>query len=117
MRESEIASIVFAPSIIYAPGDRYLTLLARLSLLPGVMPFSGRGRAEFAPIWVSDVADCVMSALAAPSGSARYELAGPDILTHEQIVRLALRALGKRRALLHVPTPIVSRRAARDRAR
>jgi uncharacterized protein YbjT (DUF2867 family) len=109
VRESEITSIVFAPSIIYAPGDPYLTLLARLSLIPGVMPFSGRGRAEFAPIWVVDVADCVMSALADRVGSARYELAGPDVLTHEQIVRLALRALGKRRLLLHVPTPIVSR--------
>jgi NADH dehydrogenase len=30
-------------------------------------------------------------------------------MTHEQIVRLALRALDKRRALLRVPTPIVSR--------
>jgi uncharacterized protein YbjT (DUF2867 family) len=110
VRESEIDSIVFAPSIIYAPDDPYMTLLARLSLLPAVMPFSGRGRAQFAPIWVSDVADCVMSALGEPAaGSARYELAGPDVLTHEQIVRLALRALGKRRALLHVPTPIVSR--------
>src|ERR1700681_2320134 len=107
--ESDIAAVVFAPSIIYAPGDRYLALLARLSLLPGVMPFSGRGRAEFAPIWVSDVADCVMSALAEQPQNARYELAGPDVLTHEQIVRLALRALGRRRALLHIPTPIVSR--------
>ena len=107
--ESDIASIVFAPSIIYAPGDRYLTLLARLSLLPGVMPLSGRGRAEFAPIWVSDVADCVMSALAQEPRNERYELAGPDVLTHEQIVRLVLRSLGRRRALLHVPTPIVSR--------
>jgi uncharacterized protein YbjT (DUF2867 family) len=109
VRESEIDSIVFAPSIIYAPDDPYMTLLARLSLLPAVMPFSGRGRAQFAPIWVSDVADCVMSALGEPRGSARHELAGPDVLTHEEIVRLALRALDKRRALLHVPTPIVSR--------
>lgn len=107
VRESEIPSIVIAPSIIYAPGDRYLTLLARLSLIPAVMPFSGRGRAQFAPIWVSDVADCVMNALAAPAGDERYELAGPDVLTHEQVVRLALRSLGKRRALVHVPTPVV----------
>ena len=108
VRECEIPSIVFAPSIIYAPGDPYLTLLARLALFPGVMPFSGRGRAQFEPIWVSDVADCVISALAQPALDARYELAGPDVLTHEQIVRLALRALGKRRALLHIPTPLVA---------
>src|SRR5471030_2019001 len=70
--ESGLDAIIFAPSIVFAPDDRYMTLLARLSLLPGVMPFSGRGRAEFQPIWVSDVADCVMSALAdSPAGHAR----------------------------------------------
>ena len=109
---SEIPSIVFAPSIIYAPGDPYLTLLGRLSRIPGAMPFSGRGRAQFAPIWVADVADCVMSALTQPAANARYELAGPDVLTHEQIVRLALRSFGKRRALVHIPIPIVSRTLA-----
>ncbi len=108
VRESEIPSIVFAPSIIYAPGDPYLTLLSRLSLIPAVMPFSGRGRAQFAPIWVADVAECVMAALSRPTADARYELAGPDVLTHEQIVRLNLRALHKRRALVHVPTAAVA---------
>ena len=48
VRESELDIDVFAPSIIYAPGDAYMTLLARLALLPAVMPFSGRGRAQFA---------------------------------------------------------------------
>jgi uncharacterized protein YbjT (DUF2867 family) len=109
VRDSELRTTVFASSMIYAPGDRYLTLLGRISLLPWVMPFSGRGRARYAPIWVEDVADCVTAVLRerAPE-SARYELAGPDVLTHEQIVRLTLAALGRRRRLLHVPTPIVA---------
>src|SRR5579863_1040299 len=110
VRESDLRSIVFAPSIIYAPGDPYMTLLARLSLLPWAMPFSGRGRARYAPVWVSDVADCVMSALAREgTGDARYELAGPEVLTHEEIVRLALTSFGRRRRLIHIPTPIVAR--------
>src|SRR3954447_20869374 len=50
VRASSIAHTVFAPSIIYAPGDPYLTLLARLALLP-VMPISGAGRAQYQPIW------------------------------------------------------------------
>jgi uncharacterized protein YbjT (DUF2867 family) len=109
VRDSGLETTIFAPSIIYAPGDRYLTFLSRLALVPGVMPFPGRGRAQFAPIWVADVADCVMASLAAERGSARYELAGPEILTHEQIGRLVLSAAGRRRRLVHVPTPIVSR--------
>jgi NADH dehydrogenase len=64
VREADVRSIVFAPSIVYAPGDHWLTLLERLALLP-VMPVSGRGRAAFQPIWAEDVADCVIAALRA----------------------------------------------------
>jgi uncharacterized protein YbjT (DUF2867 family) len=52
---SSIEHVVFAPSIVYAPGDPYLTLLERLALLP-VMPVSGSGEARFEPIWAEDVA-------------------------------------------------------------
>ncbi len=110
VRESRIRSTVFAPSIVYAPGDPWLTLLERLALFP-VMPVSGRGRAVYQPIWAEDAADCVIAALRSPDGSPheRYELAGPQTLTHNDIVRTVLRSLQRRRPLLHVPTPIVSR--------
>jgi NADH dehydrogenase len=109
VRESELTWTVFAPSFVYAPGDAYLTRLARLALLPAVMPFPGRGRARLAPIWVADVADCVMASLERDVESARYELAGPQVLTHEQLVALALRSFGRRRRLVHIPTFVVSR--------
>ena len=110
VREADLRSIVFAPSIIYAPGDPWLTVLERLALLP-VMPLSGRGRALFQPIWAEDVAACVSAALRVEDAPrrARYELAGPESLTHEQMVRTVLRSMGRRRALVHVPTPVVSR--------
>jgi uncharacterized protein YbjT (DUF2867 family) len=110
VREADLRTTVFAPSIVYAPGDPWLTLLERLALLP-VMPVSGRGRASSQPIWAEDVADCVMSTLRADSVEPRerYELAGPEKLSHEEIVRMVLRSLGRRRPLLHIPTPIVSR--------
>ena len=59
---------VFAPSIVYAPGDPWLTLLERMALLPA-MPVSGRGRAAYQPIWAEDVADCVIAALRAPAAT------------------------------------------------
>jgi NADH dehydrogenase len=112
--EADLQSIVFAPSILYAPGDPWLTLLERMALLP-VMPVSGRGRATYQPIWAEDVADCVIAALHAPAlggkrnGTERFELAGPQTLSHTEIVRLVLRSQNRNRPLLHVPTPIVSR--------
>jgi NADH dehydrogenase len=108
VRASSIAHTIFAPSIIYAPGDPYLTLLARLALLP-VMPISGAGRAQYQPIWAEDVADATMAALAATGAGERYELAGPQTLSHQEIVELALRAQHRHRRIVHVPTPIVSR--------
>jgi uncharacterized protein YbjT (DUF2867 family) len=110
VREARLHSIVFSPSIVYAPGDPWLTLLERLSLLPA-MPVSGRGRALYQPIWAEDVASCVMAALREPSTDhhERFELAGPQTLSHTDIVRLALRSQSRRRPLVHVPTPIVSR--------
>jgi NADH dehydrogenase len=124
VREADLHSVVFAPSIVYAPGDAWLTLLERMALLP-LMPVSGRGRALYQPIWAEDVADCVAACLhagnGAPRGGAphdggqggerhrRYELAGPETLSHEEMIRTVLRALGRGRPLLHLPTPLVSR--------
>jgi uncharacterized protein YbjT (DUF2867 family) len=112
VEEAGLQSIVFAPSIVYAPGDPWLTLLERLALLP-VMPVSGRGRALYQPIWAEDVADCVIAALRAGAGTGqghtRYELAGPETLSHDDLVRIVLRSLNRSRPLVHVPTPIVSR--------
>ena len=108
---SEVPHTVFAPSIIYSPGDPFLTLLNRLALLLPVMPVAGDGSALYQPIWADDVADCVMAVLddAGDKGSARYELAGPDTLSYEAIVRLALRSFGRRRLIVHVPMPLVNR--------
>jgi NADH dehydrogenase len=121
VRDADLHSIVFASSIVYSPGDPWLTLLERMAWLPA-MPVSGRGRATFQPIWADDVAACVIAALRkdergssgngaplAHSDGERYELAGPETLSHTDIVRTLLRSESRRRPLVHVPTPVVSR--------
>ena len=113
VEEARLSSTVFAPSIVYAPGDPWLTLLERLALLP-VMPVSGRGRPL--PADLGRGRGRLRDRLAAfeegaPNGEAhtRYELAGPETLTHNDLVRLVLASLNRTRPLVHVPTPIVSR--------
>jgi NADH dehydrogenase len=104
VEESPLESTVFRPSIVYAPGDPWLTLLDRLSRLPA-MPVSGSGRALYQPIWAEDVAGAVMNALDKPGST--YELAGPEVLSYDDIVRTFLRAAHRRRRLVHVPLPLV----------
>ncbi|HEV7937989.1 MAG TPA: NAD(P)H-binding protein [Solirubrobacteraceae bacterium] len=113
VRESDMHTTVIAPSLVYAPGDRWLTLIERLSLLP-VVPVSGRGRAVCQPIWAEDVAACVVAALG-KCGAAdgvthdRYELAGPQTMAYNEVLNTVLRSLDRERPLLPIPTPMVSR--------
>jgi NADH dehydrogenase len=90
-------------------------LLQRLSLLPAV-PISGEGRALYQPIWARDVARCVASSVSGANGrgsggggdsEGRFELAGPEVLSYDDIVERVLEATGRHRPLLHVPLPFV----------
>jgi uncharacterized protein YbjT (DUF2867 family) len=98
---SNLSTATLASSYVYAPGDRRLQRLERLALLPAV-PLMGQGGAPTQPIWADDVADCVVSALD-DRAAGRFELAGPDVLSHRQIVQLTLRGARRRRRLVPVP--------------
>jgi NADH dehydrogenase len=102
---SPLATTVFAPSIVYDHSDPWITLLRRFSFLP-VLPVSGNGRAQFQPIWAEDVARGVVAALAG-AARPRYELAGPETLSYDQMSDLVSRIAGRPRPLVHVPLPLV----------
>jgi NADH dehydrogenase len=111
--ESDLDATVMSPSIVYAPGDPWMTILQRLSLLPW-MPISGRGEAAYQPIWAADAAECAARvALGEPAaelnGRRHLELAGPETLSYDEIVKLALAAWDRPRPLVHVPVPVVRR--------
>jgi uncharacterized protein YbjT (DUF2867 family) len=100
---SSLETTIFSPSIVYTQGDPWLTLLERFSYLPAI-PVSGSGRAVYQPIWAEDVADCVVAALMASGPRRRaFELAGPETLSYDDIVRTA----SPRRRLVHLPLPVV----------
>jgi NADH dehydrogenase len=123
VHNSPLETLVFAPSIVYKPGDPWISLLDRLSLLPAV-PVVGSGRASYQPIWARDVAQVVTAALgnsgregrtasrraeASRNGDRpdRFELAGPETLTYDGIVEQVLEAKGREKPLFHVPLPLV----------
>jgi uncharacterized protein YbjT (DUF2867 family) len=111
VEESNLATTVFAPSIVYSPDDPWITLLRRMSLLPA-LPIAGDGAARYQPIWAGDVADCVIAELGRTpkngGGQRRhFDLAGPETLSYDDIARVALRSWHRQRRLLHVPLPVV----------
>jgi uncharacterized protein YbjT (DUF2867 family) len=112
VRQADLDTTVLAPSVVYAPGDPWLTLLERFSYLPA-MPIPGRGRALYQPLWADDAAACVMAILAGAQtedrseDGRRLELAGPQTLSHAEMVRIALRSFGRSRTVVKVPLPVV----------
>jgi uncharacterized protein YbjT (DUF2867 family) len=107
---SPLQTTVFAPSIVYDHSDPWITLLRRFSFLP-VLPVSGEGQARFQPIWAADAAQAVVGALDRErtdgERTRRYELAGPETLTYDQMSDLVSRIAGRPRPLVHVPLPLV----------
>jgi NADH dehydrogenase len=105
--DSPLDTTIFAPSIVYDRDDPWVTLTRRLALFP-VLPVSGAARARFQPIWAQDVAGCVLADLDHDGGgSRRWELAGPDTLSYEQMSKLIARAAGRERRIAHVPLNLV----------
>jgi uncharacterized protein YbjT (DUF2867 family) len=105
--EADLDGAVFAPSIVYDRDDPWVKLLRRLALLP-MLPISGEGSALYQPIWAVDVARCVIGWLDGRGNSRpRHELAGPQVLSYDQIASTVAAAAGRPRPLLHVPLPLV----------
>lgn len=106
VESSPLETSIFAPSIVYDRSDPWITLLRRFSFLP-VLPVSGEGRAVFQPIWAQDVAECVVAALAHETLAPRYELAGPETMSYDEMSDLVSRIAGRPRDLVHVPLPLI----------
>ena len=104
---SELPSTVFAPSIVYDREDPWVTLTRRLALLPA-MPLIGQADAAYQPIWAQDVGSCVVAELdRGENGDRRYELAGPERLTYEEMSRVIAWSIDRRRRTVHVPANLV----------
>jgi uncharacterized protein YbjT (DUF2867 family) len=105
--DADLEGTVFAPSIVYDRDDPWITLLRRLALLP-MLPISGEGDSLYQPIWAQDVARAVVGWVDGRGEERkRHELAGPDVLSYDDMARTVAAAAGRPRPLLHLPLPLV----------
>lgn len=107
VRNSNLCWTILRPSLIYGPGDGFVTLFARLSRWLPLVPVLGPGTQRFQPVAVSEVARCCSAALAVPgSVGATLDVCGPESLTMNEIQEQILSASGRWRPLVHVPWTI-----------
>lgn len=97
---------IFRPSIVFGPGDGFVSLLAPIVRLnPGFIPVIGPGTTKFQPVAISDVARVFADTLEKPETIGRsFEVGGPQVFTLNDIYREIAAAVGKpRKPLLHFP--------------
>ena len=98
-----VAATVLRPSVVFGPGDHFLTMFARLQRHLPLVPLAS-SRARFQPVYVGDVAAAFSIALARPDlRGATIELGGPAVYTLGELVRLAGRFAGRERHVVGLP--------------
>lgn len=97
VREGDLDWTIFRPSLIFGPGDGFVTMLADMIRRFPAVPVIGDGHYTFSPIAVSDVAAGFVGALANPATVGQtYHCGGPETLTYDAILDIIGSALGKK---------------------
>ncbi len=97
---SSVAWTIFRPNVIFGLHDSLTNKFAALARALPVMALGGAD-AQLQPVWVEDVADCFVAALANDATiGQRYELCGPTRYTLRELVRWTLDTAGTPRPIL-----------------
>jgi uncharacterized protein YbjT (DUF2867 family) len=105
VRQSATRWTIFRPSIIFGPGDEFMSSLAGMIRRLPAVPVLGDGMYRLQPINVEQVAEGIVRALlSATSSGQTYDVAGPRAHRFVEIVDEIGAALGRPRVhKIHVP--------------
>lgn len=107
VRASRLDWTIFRPSIIYGPGDGFVSLFSGIIRHSPIVPIVGNPAVKFQPIHVDDVATAFARAIEEPQSSGQVlELCGPDTLSLMEIVAIIMRAMGRHRICLRIPQTV-----------
>ena len=100
-------AIILRPSVVFGPDDQFFNRFAGLATMLPFMPVVA-GETRFQPVYVGDVADAAMAALADPAAAGKtFELGGPRVMSMRQVLRYILDVTGRRRPMIALPEGFV----------
>ncbi|HWA60469.1 MAG TPA: complex I NDUFA9 subunit family protein [Caulobacteraceae bacterium] len=112
VREAIPSAVILRPSVIFGQDDHFFNFFASMATLPiplMPLPLVGGGKTRFQPVYVADVAKAAATALVDPAAAGRtFELGGPEVMSFEQLMKLMLAEIGRKRTLLPIPFGLAS---------
>ncbi len=108
VRSSGVNFTVLKSAAVYGEGDWLTSWISGMAkAMPFVMPVPHGGETKLQPIWVGDVAACVDRCLNLRQTFRQVvPIGGPQSLTLNDIALTTLKATGKQRRLMRVPTTL-----------
>ncbi len=95
-------TVVIRPSVVIGNEDNFTNLFAKLSFSP-IMPLVNMSY-KFQPIFVNDVARAIIKVIEVKNNEGKiYEIGGERIISFEDMVKLILRIIGKKRLVVEMP--------------
>jgi NADH dehydrogenase len=102
VRAGGLAYTILRPGVIHGRGAGFFRpIVWNLRWLP-VFPLPAGGRTRFQPVHIDDVATAIIASLRSPRRDT-FDVAGPEILTFEQIAGVVMTAMGKPRPFMRIP--------------
>ena len=104
IKASGIPYIILRPALVFGPEDKFFNMLKPMLYSP-IVPVVGTGRTKFQPIWVEDVAACILKSVESDEPlNGVWEIAGPEQFTFDKMLDRMADALGlSPRLKAHVP--------------
>ena len=96
-------TVILRPSVIFAPDDRFVNMLAGIAGWTPMLPLFGSGETRLQPVYAGDVETPSWRLKIPEAVGKTYELGGPDICTYRELIKRILSHARRRRLLLPVP--------------
>lgn len=108
IKNSGLDFVILRPSIIYGPGDGFVSLLSKMIRLSPIVPLPGGGHFELQPVYIDDMNRCLERSLHTPEvRSIIIEVGGPEKLEYRRIVNILIDTMNRRRITVPMPMPLM----------
>ena len=112
VRVAFAGATILRPSLVFGMEDKFFNRFAGIARLAPFMPVIA-GDTKMQPVFVGDVADATMAALAsAATQGMTFELGGPRVWTFRELLAFILETTHRHKKLLDIPMGIARLQAA-----